>query len=229
MTESRRSSERPDLPRMRSAGFTLIELMVAIGVMAILAGILFTAFNQNRNAPRLETAQMLLSQAFANARSVAILKQNRARLIIYAKEPENSEESQKFLRYFGVVVETQNDSNLWEMALKGEYLPEGIFFIPQSTENLDWQEGRPSSRNNNQSMQLAFPSLEPEPEGSSPERWEFYEFKSTGRMSGLTNKVVLAQGDMRDLKPEFPPTAALAGMVFNGYGLQFPLDEEETL
>lgn len=214
---------------IRLRAFTLIELMVTIGVMAILAGILFTAFNQNRNAPRLETARMLLSQAFANARSTAILKQNRARLIIYAKEPENHEESQKYLRYFGVVVETGYDSNQWETALKGEYLPEGIFYIPQSTEFLEWEENRPSSRNNHQSMQLAFPSLEPEPEGSGPDRWEFFEFKSTGRMSGLTNKVVLARGDMRDLTPEFSETAALAGMVFNGYGLQFPLDEEETL
>ena len=210
-------------------GFTLIEILVAMGVIAILAGILFTSLSQNRNAPRLETAQMVLSQAFVNARSQAILKQSRARLIVYSSEPSNQEEAEKFLRYFGVVVETGTDTNLWETALKGEYLPEGIFFIPEAAiTSIEWNEERPRSNHNNQTMNVQFPSLQAEGAGSGPE-WSFFEFKSTGRMSGLTNKVVLAQGSVSSLKPEFTNTDALAGMVFNSYGLQIPLDEEEAL
>lgn len=203
--------------------------MVAIGVMAILAGILFTGFNQNRNAPGLDTAQLVLSQAFYNARSQAILKQNRARLIIQSQEPGNAGESEKFLRYFGVIVETGPDSNQWETTLKGAYLPEGVFFIPESPgESISWNENLPTSRYNGQSMNLVFPSQQLESPGTGPE-WHFYEFKSTGRMSGLTNKVVLAQGDTQNLTPSFPEPTPILGMVFTGYGLQFPLDEEDAL
>ena len=197
--------------------------------MAILAGILFSALNQNENAPRLDTAQMTLSQAFDNARSQAILKQSRARLIIYSKEPTNQEESEKFLRYFGVVVETGSDSGLWETALQGEFLPEGIYFIPETgITPVVWNEERPTSKHNNQSMKLSFPSLQAEAEGTG-EDWSYYEFKSTGRMTGLNNKVVLAQGGVQDLVPQFTDTSALLGMVFNGYGLHFPMDEEDAL
>jgi len=198
-------------------------------VIAILTGILFSALNQNENAPRLDTAQMVLSQAFANARSQAILKQNRSRLILYSTEPSNQEESDKFLRYFGVVVETGLDTGQWETALKGEYLPEGIFFIPESeAAQVVWNEDRPTSNNNGQTMKLNFPSLNPEIEGSGSD-WNYYEFKSTGRMTGLNNKVVLAQGGNQNLQPIFDEQSALLGMVFNGYGLQFPMDEEDAL
>lgn len=212
-----------------SSGFTLIEMMVAIAVIAILSGVLFTAINQNQNSPRLETAQMILSQAFANARSQAILKQNRARLIINSTEPATETEADAFLRYFGVVVETEPDSNQWVTALKGEYLPEGIYFIPDSSSQIiAWNEDKPDSSYSNQSMDLNFPSNQAERSGSGTS-WIYYEFKSTGRMSGLNNKVVLAEGTIQALKPEFESPTAILGMVFNGYGLQFPLDEEGAL
>ena len=169
----------------------------------ILAGILFSAFNQNENAPRLETAQMILSQAFDNARAQAILKQSRARLIIYADEPTNEEEADKFLRYFGVVVETEPDSGIWQTALQGEYLPEGIYFIPEAgTATIDWSDERPRSFYKGQTMMLSFPNISTETENET-NKFCFYEFKSTGRMSSWNNKVILAQGGISDLKPAF--------------------------
>ena len=209
----------------RARGFTLLEIVVSMAVIAILAGILFSALNQNRNTSNLETAQMMLSQAFANARSQAILKQRKARLLIHTSFPSNESEADKYLRYFGVAVESGPGSDRWETALPGEFLPEGIYFIPEaSVEALDWQESRPTSRHNGQSMSLRFPSHRPEVSGAGP-KWSYYEFKSTGRMSGLHNKVVLATGERRDLTLEFSDEAGMTGLTFNSYGHQFPLEE----
>lgn len=217
----------PNLFKKNKRAFTLLELIVVIGVMAILAGILFSATNLNQQSAPLESAQQLLSQAFSNARAQAILKRNRARVLIYAEDPSTDDSPEKFLRYFKIVVETEIGSDEWEITLKGEFLPESTYLIPdRKTININWPDNRPDSYHPTGLVSL---KMDDSSTGSALKTWISYTFNSTGRLSGLSNQIVLSTGHLMDNGLEFDKTSAIAGIKFNSYGLEFLVNEEEPL
>jgi prepilin-type N-terminal cleavage/methylation domain-containing protein len=65
----RRGGSRP--PRDPARGFTMIELLVALAIVAVLTGLSFAALHQLSPRARLRNAVMRLTAAMANGRSLA--------------------------------------------------------------------------------------------------------------------------------------------------------------
>ncbi|MFU8848827.1 MAG: Tfp pilus assembly protein FimT/FimU [Opitutales bacterium] len=154
----------------KKAAFTLIELLVVISIILIATSILFVGGSGGGDGVKLSSAQRIVSSMAQGVRQQALLKNQRARLIIYSET--NTEEPDKMLRYFGVISEDPNTPNQWIAATQGTSLPEGIYFDPALSASKDWTRS---------TMNLEYPRQSPQPE-SGPQYY-YYEFNSNGTMA----------------------------------------------
>jgi len=150
-------------------GFTLIELMVVISIILIATSILFVG-GGGGDGIKLSSAQRIASSIAQGARGQALLKNTRTRLIIYSET--NDGDVEKKLRYFGIVYEDQVNPNNWFAATQGTYLPEGIYFDPDLSDN-NWPR---------ETVNLEYPRQSAQAEGTGPEFY-YYEFNSNGTMA----------------------------------------------
>jgi prepilin-type N-terminal cleavage/methylation domain-containing protein len=162
-------------------GFTLIELLVVISVILIASSIIFVGGNGGKGAS-LSASSRIVSGITKGARGQAILKNSRTRLIIYTDDPSNLDE-EKYLRYFGIVYEDNDNPEQWIAATQGTSLPEGIYFDADlsSDPRHNWP---PTAK-----MNLEYPRSISKPEGGG-EDFYYYEFNSNGTMSSSPNDFV---------------------------------------
>jgi len=174
----------------RCQAFTLIELLVVISIILIASSIIFIGGNSGSGAS-LSSSQRIVSGIAKGARGQAILKNAKTRLIIYADTAANRDDD-KYLRYFGIIYESEPNSNEWIAATQGTYLPEGIYFDPQqSTQNGSWSIG------NKQKYQ--YPLIVPKAAGTGQDYY-YYEFNSNGTMAnGFDNAWLVVRANT--LKP----------------------------
>ena len=116
----------------------------------------------------------IISGIAKGARGQAILKSARTRLIIYTDAASNQDE-EKYLRYFGIVYESEPNSNQWIAATQGTSLPEGIYFDADLSEAHGWLSSA--------KMKLEYPRNIAKLEGSSGDEFYYYEFNSNGTIS----------------------------------------------
>lgn len=155
--------------RNKSA-FTLIELLVVISIILIASSIIFIGGTGGDGA-KLSSSQRIISGIAQGARGQAILKNARARLIIYSDLASNKDDEKK-LRYFGMVYEDNANPGQWFAATQGTYLPEGVYFNKGLSKNL------PASSN----MKINYPRQSSQ-SASSGEEYYYYEFSSNGTMA----------------------------------------------
>lgn len=114
--------------RSTRRGFTLIELVVVLSIMVILATLGIVGYQSSFPPGVISAARNEIHGMLRFARQQAIVRGTNALLIVnYDKDDPD-----KFLRYVGVMVEDGIDSGNWLPAHSGVYLPEGIYFVPQS-------------------------------------------------------------------------------------------------
>jgi len=165
-------------------GFTLIELLVVISVILIASSIIFVGGNGGKGAS-LSASSRIVSGITKGARGQAILKNARTRLIIYTDNSNNSDE-EKYLRYFGIVFEDNDNPGQWIAATQGTYLPEGIYFDTALSSRKSWSVPNwPSTA----TMNLEYPRNVAKSETSGDEFY-YYEFNSNGTMSSSPNDFV---------------------------------------
>jgi len=111
-------------------GFTLTELLVVIFIMVILMGIGSLSIMQNNTGRGLNAGMSTLESAINEARSVAMSKGTRARMVINNDQADTS----KYLRQIVTMFET--DAGGWEPAFRSVSLPANVFFDPDQEVNV---------------------------------------------------------------------------------------------
>jgi prepilin-type N-terminal cleavage/methylation domain-containing protein len=180
------------IKRARCKAFTLIELLVVISIILIASSIIFIGGNGGDGA-KLSSSQRIVSGIAQGARGQAILKNAKTRLIIYA-DTGSDRDDDKYLRFFGIIYESEPGSNEWIAATQGTSLPEGIYFDPQqSTENgSSWSIGKKEK--------YKYPLTVAKPAGTGQDYY-YYEFNSNGTMAtGFDNSWLVVRANT--LKPD---------------------------
>lgn len=119
--------------------FTLMELLVVLAVMGLMMGVIGFSLLGGGGA-ELGASQRELVGLLQKARMMAAISGISARLIVH-NDPNNEE---KFHRYMEVVVKDANSSNQWIVDGEGEFLADGIYFVPEekslSDQADDWRK-----------------------------------------------------------------------------------------
>ncbi len=151
--------------RKRASAFTLFEILVVIGLMALLGGALGLALwpGENGQVLQLQTSQRTAASLFSSARLQAIIKNTEARLIIH----NDDSDPEKNLRYLGFIYkDPQNpDGDEWMALLDGVFLPSGVYFLETLSSPLN-------------TMRIAFPKTRAS--AGVGEQWYYYQIDSNG-------------------------------------------------
>lgn len=126
----------------RMAGFTLVELLAVVVLMAILASGTGLALRRPADVVALQAAQRTLASLCSAARSRAALTGRNARLVV-AAVPEDSE---YYLHFLEIVHEDPSGSNRWRAQDGGTYLPRGVYVVPSASAAVPGNPTWPASR-----------------------------------------------------------------------------------
>jgi len=121
-----KSSRLRGAPR---AAFTLVELLVVIGLIVLLAGGIGVALSGGNKSTALQSAQGSLASALSMARAQAALTGYDAAVAV--NTGATSTNSDRYLRYYVVIV--KDSTGAWNTTGEGEYLPSGVYFVPKVT------------------------------------------------------------------------------------------------
>lgn len=123
-------------PRRRARAFSLIELLVVVGLIALLAGGIGLALG-DAGSNSLANAQTTLASMVGTARAQAAVHQTEAIVAIYGVRPPGGD-AEKYLRLIQVF---RNDapgapSPTWVPVGNPVALPRGVYLVPTSTTGL---------------------------------------------------------------------------------------------
>lgn len=195
--------------------FTLVELLVVIGLIAVLAGVLGLALGGGNSGAALQSSQATLQGLFAAARGQAAISQSNAQIVINVEK-----DSDGFLREFYVLVGGQ---------AKGApvKLSQGIYVVPRSSgPNFNGGVSHSGGTWSNQisteigTTELTIPGVT----GTFTPIFEITE-RGTSPTSSV-NRVILAPAERIDPDTiEFNNPDAVRGVAISTYGVLTMLND----
>lgn len=116
---------------MNARGFSLIELMVVLAIIAAAVTIVFAHLGSTTNTTALHSAQAELANAIALARVRAVTSGQSVRVLIHV-DPASTREPRRFLRRISV---QELRGSTWQPV--GTYsLPSGVYVLPGNFSSL---------------------------------------------------------------------------------------------
>ena len=111
-------------------GFTMVEILTVIAVMAILMSVAAVGIQKIDRGQATTTALAVAEALFDEARSVAVGRGTRARILVHNNLDDSDDDDRvRYLRYLVVVV-YDDESSSWELISRGTLLPAGVYFDP---------------------------------------------------------------------------------------------------
>ena len=109
--------------------FTMVEILAVIAVIAILMSVAAVGVQKMDQGQATATASSISEAIFDEARSSAVGRGTRARVVIHNDSSED--ERDRYLRYMAVCIEVEGE---WEFASRGTSLPSGVYFDKLATD-----------------------------------------------------------------------------------------------
>jgi prepilin-type N-terminal cleavage/methylation domain-containing protein len=228
----------------RSGGFTLLELLVVIALIAALSAVLVGGLGGGGQAAALESAQATMAGLLTSARTKAAATGHKTRLLI-ATEPAIAT---RYLRHVALQVGRQTGASPadWDTVVEAD-LPEGTYLAPASlaqTPGLvatpaEWKRASDSLAElssdllQNQTVTAALPGE------LNAQLWAGVAFTSNGTLAALDGGpppkgyLVIATGVRRptgsysagESPVQLVKPSAVRGLVLSAYGVPALLND----
>ncbi len=234
----------PRPPLQLSSGFTLLELLVVIGLIAALSFFLFSGLAGGGKSVALQSAQATVSSLVTAARTKAPATNRKTRLLVNV-DPGSPE---RYLRFVVLQLARQPGSSPadWD-TLQSIFLPAGAYVVPAAltglvTDAAQWKRVSDSAADltsdlfQNQSLSYAV-------EGdTTAQLWTGVAFTPNGTLAALgggpppKGSIVLALGQPRppgsyaagDPPIQLGTAQTVRGLVLSAYGVPALLNERNA-
>lgn len=178
----------------RAGAFTLLELLVVIGLIAVLSTALITGLAGGGRAVALGSAQSLLANYVSAARTQALASGRATRLLI-----NNNRNNPASYRRQIVLVE---ENGLTLIALHSAALPAGTYILPNKARIPagmfapadEWMKADGSEPLGSSSLAADVMSQAFGFEAGAPEEWEFIGFTIRGTTTPNQGSIVIGVG-----------------------------------
>lgn len=119
--------------RIRAQGFSLIELMIVVAIIAILSGLAVVSFNNITRGSGARGASDLAASVALLARIEAMSSGFGSLLVI-----DNGTDPASKLQRLAVLraAKDTNGTTTYELVAKPTYLPKGVFFLPEYSRGM---------------------------------------------------------------------------------------------
>ncbi len=157
--------------------FTLLEIILVLGLITILVSVLGHSFIDMGGSQSLSSGQRIASRAFQSAHALARLRHTQTRVLI-SKNTDSAPNGQALRK----MLLTHKRDEKWELADGEITLPPNIYYVPPEVNEI-LQNASPNNKSILKSRYEHPAGLTchaPGEDSSAPANWYFYEFNPNG-------------------------------------------------